>query len=297
MKICVCVKQVEETYARTGKNPEQHFLDPMDRIFRINPYDEAAMVLASRAAASLKNARIVVLTIGQILAEDELWRIMGMGGDKLYHIEMTRPDNGSTSLDSWSKAQVLANAVNTVGGDLVLCGKESIDRQNGLVANFLAHHLKRPFVSSILNLRLKDDTVEARVTKSAGKGVREIVDCRLPAVFSVDLFPGAFSIPSYEAKQKARQQTVTQMLFDSRTMNTKTHRVEIAAPRPRPKPVPVPDSSLPSFDRVRQLLTGSSIQKKGKMVFGSPETQVEEILQFLGDHNIISTADKEKPPV
>ncbi|MFC1864196.1 electron transfer flavoprotein subunit beta/FixA family protein [Thermodesulfobacteriota bacterium] len=222
MNICVCVKQVEETYARTGKNPEQYFLKPEDRIFRINPCDEAAMMLASRAAAGLKNARIIVLTIGPIQTEDELWRIMAMGGEQLCHIELTRPDNGNSSLDSWSKAQVLANAVNTVGGDLVLCGNESIDRQNGLVANFLAHHLKRPFVSAIVDLSLKDGAAAARVTKSAGKGVREILDCRLPAVFSVDLFPGYSSMPSYEAKQQARQKKVKNILFDSRTLAPKT---------------------------------------------------------------------------
>lgn len=292
MNICVCVKQVEEIYTRTGRDPEEHFLEPRDRIYRVNPYDEAAMVLASRVAADLENTRIVVLTIGPIRAEDELWRIMGMGADRLCHIELTPMDNDNHLLDPWGKAQVLAHAIDSIGGDLVLCGKESIDKQNGLVANFLANKLKRPYISSILDLILKDGAIEARVTKNVGKGVRQIVDCRLPAVFSVDLFPGALSMPSYEAKQRARHHTITHMVLEIGKLNMKTRSVEITAPTPRTKPIPAPDSDLSSYERVRRLLSGSSVQKRGRMVFGPPETQVAAILQFLEENSIITTVPK-----
>lgn len=292
MNICVCVKQVEETYARTGKDPQQYFLDPEDRIYRINPYDEAAMVMARKAAAGLQDARIIVITLGPMQAEDELWRIMAMGGDQLCHVELSRPGKGN-ALDSRSKAQVLADAIEAVGGDLVLCGKESIDRQNGLVAGFIAHELKRPFVSAIMDVSVQTGARGARITKNAGKGIREIVDCRLPAVFSVDLYSGAPCMPSYEAKQQARLKTVTHMLLDSRPQTSKTRRIQITAPRPRPKPVAAPDSRLPSFERVRQLLTGSRIQKKGKIITGSPELQVDEIIHFLEEHGIVSPSDSE----
>lgn len=287
MNICVCVKQVEEIYAQTGMNPARYFLDPVDRIFRVNPYDEAAMVLAQKAAGGREDARIILLTMGPLKAEDELWRIMAMGGDQLCHIELTRPEDGDYLLDSWGKAQVLADAVNTLNSDLVLCGKESSDRQNGLVAPFMAHHLKRPFVAAITDLQLKKDTAEARITQNAGRGIREVIDCRLPAVFSVDLSAGAPKMPSYLARQKARKQEITRLVFDNQALTAKTRRIDLSAPRPRPKPVPAPDSRLPSFERVCQLLSGSSAQKKGRIVTGSVETQVEEIIRFLSEHDIM----------
>jgi len=46
MRIIVCVKQIRQTYARTGMDPEQYFLKPEDSVYRINPYDEAALELA-----------------------------------------------------------------------------------------------------------------------------------------------------------------------------------------------------------------------------------------------------------
>ena len=295
MNICVCVKQVEETYARTGRDPDRHFLDPVDRIYRVNPYDESAMLLAVRAARYLEDARIFVLTIGKILDEEELWRIMAMGGHQLYHLELTGEDENGPSLDSWSKAQVLAYAVRAVQGDMVLCGKESIDGQNGLVAPFLARLLERPYVSSIIDLSLKPDAAGARMTKTAGKGVREIIECQLPAVFSVDLASGPGAMPPYAARQQAKGQNVTRLVFDTRALSPKTRRVSVSAPRPRPKPVPAPDSNLPSVERVRLLLAGSQVQKKGRMVSGSPETQVEEIIRFLQTHNLGPAAGATEP--
>lgn len=281
MNICVCVKQVEETYARTGKDPDRHFLDPADRIFRVNPYDEAAMQLAVKVAAGIENARIVILTIGSSGSEKELSRIMAMGGDLLYSIELNGADADGAEPDPWCKAQVLARAVQMVKSDLVLCGRASIDRQNGLVAPYLARLLERPFVSSIVNLFVAEDGTSAKMTKNAGKGIREVIECRLPAVFSVDISSGPVLMPSYVAKQQARKKSVTRMVFDVRTFEEKTRCIRVSAPRPRTKPVPAPDSSLNGFMRVRQLLTGSRIAKKGKIVSGAPEEQVEEIIRFL----------------
>jgi len=109
-------------------------------------------------------------------------------------------------------------------------------------------------------------------------------------VFSVDLFSGALSQPSHAAKQRSRQKTVTHMVFDRQRLTEKTQRTEVMAPRPRPKPVAAPDSHLPGFERVRQLLAGSRVQKKGKIVSGTPETQVEDIIRFLEEHDIMLTS-------
>jgi electron transfer flavoprotein beta subunit len=58
-------------------------------------------------------------------------------------------------------------------------------------------------------------------------------------------------------------------------------------PRPRPKPIPAPDSNLPSFQRVKQLLSGSAMEKKGKLVTGSPENQADEIIDFMERHGFL----------
>ena len=290
MNIIVCAKQIQATYARTGKLPEANYLNIEDSIFRVNPYDEAAMALAVGVKqATGSDTRITVVTLAPMIAEDDLWRLMGMGGDRLCRIETgdAQDINGQAAgLDSWRRAQILARAARSLKADLVLCGKESQDRQNGLIGAYMARLLDFPLVSSIMNLELRSGD-SARVTKNAGKGRREIIDCRLPAVFSVDIVPTPFPVPSYAAVQKARSKEVLHMVADTAAASAKTRCLAQTAPRPRPKPIEAPAGALSSYDRVRQLLSGSAIQKTGKVVTGSPETQVDAIMDFLTEHGFI----------
>jgi electron transfer flavoprotein beta subunit len=290
MNVIVCAKQLQATYARTGKVPETHYLNPEDSIFRINPYDDAAMALAVGIKASLSNTRITVVTLAPMTADEDLWRLMGMGGDRLCRIDLASGD--PASLDAWAKAQVLARAVRAIGADLVLCGKESLDRGNGLVAAYMAHYLRLPHVTGIQQLQIHDDG-GARVTLNAGKGRREIMDCRMPTLFSVDLLPVPVPRPSFTAIQQARGKEVLHMVEDAGSLTSKTICTATTAPRPRPKPIVAPDSRLPGHDRVKQLLAGSTIQKKGKLVSGSPEQQVDEIVSFLTQHGFISPGPPE----
>ncbi|MBT8341533.1 MAG: hypothetical protein HKP58_12705, partial [Desulfatitalea sp.] len=229
--------------------------------------------------------------------EEDLWRLMGMGADRLCRIDLTGPEDAPEEIpgavDSWAKARVLTRAVKTLKGDLVLCGKASLDRQNGLVPAYMAHLLHLPFLAGILDLKLTDDH-HSRITKNAGRGRREIVDCRLPALFSVDLPPGPTLKPAYTAIQSARRKEIIQMVCDTYPLTAKTRILATATPRPRPKPIPAPDSALPSFVRIKQLLSGSVTQKKGRQVTGSAERLVEKIINFMEHHGVLprNAADK-----
>jgi electron transfer flavoprotein beta subunit len=290
MNIIVCAKQIEATYARTGRSPEEMYLNPEDHIYRVNPYDEAAMALAAKVKEAMPEARITVITLAPMKAEEDLWRLMGMGADRLCRIDPAAsgkdPDKTTGVMDSWTKAKVLARAADTLNADLILCGKESADQQNGLVAAYMAHLLELPYISGILDLQVQTDR-GARITKNAGKGRREIMDCRFPALFSVDLPPGPLPMPAFAAIQAARRKEVLQMIPDTGTSMAKTRVLETTTPRPRSKPTPAPDSSLPSFERVKQLLAGSALEKKGELVIGSPESQVEKILDFMRRHDVL----------
>ena len=298
MKICVCVKPVEETYARTGLDPERQFISPKDRIIRINPYDEIAMALAVRAAKGAANPEIIVLTLGPIIAEAELWRLMAMGGDRLCQVDPGPLEGGVATLDSWSKAQLLAQAITAMGADLVLCGNASIDRQNGLLPAYLAHRLKRPFVSAILDVGLTKGATRARVVKSAGKGRREVIDSRLPAVFSVELTSAVPPSPPFTERDRVRREGITRMLVDAGAIEARTTCLRTEPPCPRPVAAAAPESTLPAFDRMRQLLTGSTIQKSGRLITGTPESQVDEIVGLLEAEGIapIKTGDRHQGP-
>jgi electron transfer flavoprotein beta subunit len=287
MRIIVCVKQIHHIYARTGLNPEQYFLTDEDSIYRINPYDEAALELALQVKERRDDVEIILLTLGPIIAETELRRCLALGADDIYRIEMEE------ELDSWFKSKLLVRATKDIGADLVLCGKESLDKQNGQVGALMAHRLDMPFLSAVLDLTIRDNgTVETR--RAADRGVREVIECPLPAVLTVDLGSHEPRLPIYEDKKRTRSMEIKRLSYPNEIPTNKTMSNRVFPPRPRPKKTPAPDSKSEAFYRVEQLLAGSSIQKKGIILDGNPESQVQGIISYLEEHGFIASNKGQK---
>ncbi|MFC1886683.1 electron transfer flavoprotein subunit beta/FixA family protein [Thermodesulfobacteriota bacterium] len=283
MKIMVCIKQIRHIYARTGMDPARHFLAPEDEIVRVNPYDEAAVEWALRIKAFLGAGDISLLTLGPIIADAELRRCLSMGADRLFHVDK------ADKMDPWCKASALAQAAKKIKADIVLCGKESLDNQNGQVGAFMAHHLKMPFVSAITRITVAGDLQSAKLHRIAGRGKREIVSCPLPAVFSVEIGSVQPRLPTYQNKQWARSQPIRLLNVENDTSRPRVIVEGDFPPRPRPKKVRTPDSGLNARDRIQQLLEGSRREANGLRLTGSPESQVEGIISFLSENGFIKT--------
>ncbi|MFY9705721.1 MAG: hypothetical protein WAJ95_07375, partial [Desulfobacterales bacterium] len=191
----------------------------------------------------------------------------------------------------------MARAVKDLKGDLVLCGKASLDKGSGQVGALLAHRLDLPFVSAITDLTITDLSMNKsdgtlQVQRSAGRGVREIIECRLPAVFSVDLGRD-LRLPKFAKRQWAEAYAPRQLDYGADIDAPKMVCAHRFQPRPRPKIVPAPDSRLQAYERIMQLLSGSKVEKKGEMLTGSPESQVDGIIAFLraNDFLVSTNAD------
>ena len=300
MKIIVCAKQIRHTYTRTGSSPQSHYISPEDNVYRVNPHDEAALELALRLKDEHEDIAVVLLTLGPMIAEEEIRRCLAAGADDLYQIDVNgQPPSQSDAIssdpldqadplnqaDPSVKSDLMAQAVKELKGDLVLCGKASVDKGSGQVGALLAHRLDLPFVSAITELTITDPSTGStggtlKVQRSAGRGVREIIECKLPAVFSVDLGPD-LRMPKFSQRQWAEGYVPRQLDYGADVEAPKivcTHRFQ---PRPRPKLVAAPDSRLNAYERIMQLLTGSKVEKTGEVLTGSPESQVEGIIAFL----------------
>ena len=289
MRIVVCVKQISHTYTRTGMDPDQYYLSPRDHVYRVNPCDELAMGMALTAKRLAGEGEIVLLTLGPIVAWDALLRCMAPGADHLCQVEM------EGRIDPWQKAMFLSRAIGYVDADLVLCGKESLDTRNGQVGAFLAHHLRVPFVSCVRTINRLKKGETALMERNAGRGIREILECPLPAVFSVDPGAGTLPMPTWKEKQRLGSLPVQKYLFDKDSVAPKVVVKRVFPPRPRPKPVMPPDSRLHAFDRVQQLLTGSLVEKKGEMLTGNLPSQVEALVEFLRKNKLLHPEnEKEK---
>jgi electron transfer flavoprotein beta subunit len=287
MKIIVCVKQICLTYARTGMDPGQYFLAPEDKLYRVNPYDEAGLELALQIKELQGSGEIILLTLGPIIAEVELRRCLARGADDIYQIDT------EGEMDPWGKSQLLARVIGDMGADLILCGKESLDKRNGQVGAFIAHHLGMPFVSTIVDLTITDNAT-ARAKRIAGRGVREAVECPLPAVFSVDLGLHEPRLVTYEGKRRARSIEIRRLDYREWISARKTISMGVLAPRPRPKRVPSPDSGLEAFYRIGELLMGSRVEKQGVILRGDAESQAEGIISFLDEHGFWSSKRSQK---
>jgi electron transfer flavoprotein beta subunit len=281
MRIIVCVKQIRYTYARTGTDPDLNYLEPQDHINRVNPYDEAALELAIRSREQLGQSEVFILTLGALTAETDLRRCLAMGADRLYQVEADAP------MDAWSKSSLLTRAVKELAADLVLCGKTSLDTGNGQIAAFIAHQLQLPFVSAITDLSISQGDRQLRIQRKASRGSREIIACRLPAVLSVELGTVVPRMPSFADKNRALAARLVKLRYGTAN-HSKTTVKRVYPPRPRPKRVTAPDSRADSYERINQLLSGSRIEKKGTLLTGSVESQVEGIMSFLTAHGFIT---------
>ena len=292
MKIIVCTKQIRHTYARTGISPESHFICPEDGVYRVNPHDEAALELALGLKDKYKNITVTLLTLGPMIARYEIQRCLAAGADDLYQIKFNgHPPSHSDPLDQpdpWVKSDLMARAVRELRGDLVLCGKESLDKSSGQLGALLAHRLDLPFVSAITDLCLDETGGILQVQRSAGRGIREIIECRLPAVLSVDL-GSDLRLPKLAQRRWAEAYIPRQLDYGADVDVPKIVCTRRFQPRPRPKIVSAPDSRLHAYDRIMQLLTGSTVEKKGEILTGSPESQVEGIISFLKTYGFLET--------
>ncbi len=282
MKIAVCIKQIVQTYARTGKEADNYFLTDQDRIFRINPYDEVAMEMAVRMKKNVDGLKITAVILGPVIAQTELTRCLALGADDVLQIE-----TDLTAMDPWQKSGILARALKDIRPDMVFCGKESLDSQNGQVPAFLSHHLGLGFVSAATRISIDQNNSQAIVHRNGGRGIKEIFNCTLPLVISVDLSDIEPHIPTCEEKKQARVLPFKTITIKLNGSSARVSAQSCHPPRPRPKPGPVIQPELESYERILQLLSPASIQKKGVMKKGDPGMLADELIAFLKENNFL----------
>ena len=197
MKILVSIKQIASVYAQTGLDPDQHFLSAEDKVYRVNPCDEVAAEMALRFKEANKGVEVSLLTIGPLIAEDELRRCMAFGADHLYQV--MAPGDGDPRL----KSGLLTAAVRLLDIDLVLCGSESYDRRNGQLPAYTAHELKWPFISAVTELDTAMQKDRGYAWRNCGRGTWEKVSFPLPALLSVEVGKTEPRIPIYDNRASA----------------------------------------------------------------------------------------------
>ncbi len=203
MRIIVCIKQVPDT-AEVRINPETNTLirDGVPSI--INPYDthaiEAGLQLREKAGGS-----VTVLTMGPPQAEEALKEAISMGADEAVLLT----DRAFAGSDTWATAYTLAKAIDHIGADVILCGKQAIDGDTAQVGPEIAEFLDIPHVAYIRKI---DDVTDNRiVVQRLMDDGYDVVESSLPVLLTVVRELNSPRLPSLKGKMAAKKAVIKKL--------------------------------------------------------------------------------------
>ena len=157
MKIVVLVKHVPEPTA-AWRYAEDLTLDRANVDGRLSELDEYAVEQAVALVEKGLPATITYLTMGPAKAVDGLRKALAMGGDDAVHVQ----DDALHGSDALATSLVLAEAIERIGFDLVLCGMASTDAEMSVVPAMVAERLGVPQLTFAASLAVADGSVTIR---------------------------------------------------------------------------------------------------------------------------------------
>lgn len=209
MRIVVCVKEVLDPDAvnnyvlsgnlKIGEDGKTLDVSAVPRL--MNGYDEQALEAAQRIRDAGADCSITAVTIGKD-AKALLKHCAAMGADDIVHI-----DAGDTNLDCHVVANLLSAYIRTSGGaDLVFCGRQASDDDQGVVPALIGETLEMPVVPLARAIEVNGNTV--KVTRVTPDG-DEVVEGNTPAVVTISNELGEPRFPTARAKMAARKKKPT----------------------------------------------------------------------------------------
>ena len=115
----------------------------------MNPYDEwYALVRALELKETGVAEDVHLITVGRADTEPVIRKALAFGGDEAIRID-------ADSNDSYDIANYIAEYAKSESYDLILCGKESIDYNNGAVGAMLAELLDTDFIGFASNIAVR----------------------------------------------------------------------------------------------------------------------------------------------
>jgi electron transfer flavoprotein beta subunit len=204
MNIVVCVKQVPDTAAER-KLKSDGTLDRASVDGLINELDEYAIEEGLRIAEAQREAggeaEVTILSMGPEKAAESIRKALSMGADKGVHLL----DDSLAGSDALCTSYALAQVLNQIGFDLVICGSESTDARMGVMAAMLAERLDVPQVSLAMKVDIEASTI--RIRRLSDDGYYE-VEASLPAVISVVEKINEPRYPSFKGIMAAKKKPV-----------------------------------------------------------------------------------------
>ncbi|MCL1992601.1 MAG: electron transfer flavoprotein subunit beta/FixA family protein [Spirochaetes bacterium] len=175
MKIIVCIKQVPNT--------NEVRLDPVSGQLQregvpsiMNPDDKAGLEAALRIKDQ-NGATVTVVTMGPPQAQAVLRESLAMGADRAVHIT----DRAFGGSDTWATSYIIARAIQPLGYDLIITGRQAIDGDTAQVGPQIAEHLGIPNISYAEEIELKGDSI---IVKRQFEDRYHLIKAKLPCLIT-----------------------------------------------------------------------------------------------------------------
>ncbi|MBI2872790.1 MAG: electron transfer flavoprotein subunit beta/FixA family protein [Chloroflexi bacterium] len=242
MKIAVLAKEIPDSdivdaFAWAGRLQ----IDPTIKAIRregialgMNAYDEQAIEAAMRLRDAGVKGTISVLSVGGTAPDKLFQRAFALGADEGYHLA----DPAFDEADSVGVAHILAAAIRHVGGaDLVLCGRQGSDYDQGIVGPTVAALMDIPCISIARDVKAVSEKV-VRVIRVIPDG-EETVDVELPAVVTISNELGTPRYPPAMALFAARRKRATTLT--AKEIGVDPARVSVSGQRVRRVDMYIPE--------------------------------------------------------
>jgi len=236
MKILVCITHVPDTTSKINFSDNNTKFDTNGVQFIIGPYDDYALARAIEIKEA-SGASVTVLNVGPADTEPTIRKALAIGADDAVRVN-------AEPADSFFVATQIAEHAKSVGYDLILMGRESIDFNGGVVHGIVGELLGVPSISPVMKLELEGN--KAKLAREI-EGGKEYMEVNLPFVAGCQEPIAEWKIPNMRGIMSARTKPLKVVEPVTAASGVKLQKFELLPPKGAVKMI--------SADNVSELVT------------------------------------------
>ncbi len=178
MKALVAVKRVVDYNIKVRIKDDKSGVDLDGIKMSMNPFCEIAVEQAVRLKEQGQVDEVVIVSIGESKAQEQIRHALAMGADRGILVETDE------ILEPIVLAQVLNGVVTQEQPDLVLMGKQSVDGDNAQTGSMLSALMNVPVAHCASSVKIEAGKLMVRYEVDNGE---QLAEMPLPSVVSADL--------------------------------------------------------------------------------------------------------------
>jgi electron transfer flavoprotein beta subunit len=284
LKIIILIKGILDTKIPLECIEDSGRLNNDWNVSMLNPDDGMAVAQALKIKKDFCETRITIVHLGPHSGDRFIREAIALGCDEGLRIW----DEGLEDLHTRGKLLILARVAKIVEFDILFTGTKSLDTGSSQLGMLLAASLQVPCITRVVRIDgIRAGTITA--TRKLERGYQERVESARPLVVSVEADEEAAAYAPFPAIAQAAEKDIP--CFDLPRIGIPLQAIQqeesrlkfgpLRLPEPRLQFIQPPDSSLPAFERRRQLGEGTMEKRLGRIVRGNEDAVVEELFQTL----------------